>query len=47
MEKTNTAVIDAPDPYKNAMDNRDNILYAEGTGLADIALKTKSYVISV
>ena len=47
MEKTNSAVIEATEPYKNAMYDCDNLLYAKGIGLDVIALKTKSYTLSV
>lgn len=47
MRNTNTAAVNAYTPVSNARINRDTILYAEGTGLVDLAGDVKSYVKSV
>ena len=47
MRNTNTAAVNSYTPVSNARINRDTILYAEGTGLVDLAGDVKSYVKSV
>jgi hypothetical protein len=43
----NTAVINTTTALSNARIARDRVLYAEGTGMVDIALDVKQYVKSV
>jgi len=43
----NDAVTAAATPYTNALQSRDNVMYAKKTGLVDIALEAKNYVKSV
>lgn len=47
IKASNTAVINAYTVYSNAKIARNTVLYAEGTGLVDVALKAKDYVRSV
>lgn len=47
MQTANTNVIDAEVAYSNARISRDNILYAENTGLVEIAADIKNYVKAV
>lgn len=47
LKKANKDVTDAEPTYKNALQARDVLLYAEKTGLVDVALKSKKYVLSV
>jgi hypothetical protein len=47
MRTTNTTAVNAYTPVSNARINRNTILYAEGTGLVDLAGDVKSYVKSV
>jgi hypothetical protein len=47
IDKANKAVIAGTVPYKNALTERDELLYAEKTGLVDTALDVKTYVKSV
>jgi hypothetical protein len=47
MRTTNTTAVNAYTPVSNARINRNTVLYAEGTGLVDIAGDVKSYVKSV
>lgn len=47
MKTTNTAVITATTNYINARINRDNLIYAKGTGVVDVAMEAKNYVKSV
>jgi len=47
MRTKNTAAINALTPLSNARIARNNILYAKGTGLVDIAGEVKNYVKSV
>ena len=47
MKTKNNAVITAEVPLSNARIARNNVLYAENTGLYDIALKVKMYISSV
>ena len=44
LQTANTNVINAEVAYSNARISRDNILYAENTGLVDTALDIKKYV---
>ena len=44
LQTANTNVINAEVAYSNARISRDNILYAENTGLVDTALDVKKYV---
>jgi len=47
MKSANTAAITATTNYINARINRNNLLYAKGTGIADVAMECKAYVKSV
>jgi hypothetical protein len=47
LRKLNTDVINAANPYSNALIDRNKILYEKETGLVDIALEAKNYVKSV
>jgi hypothetical protein len=47
IDKANKAVIAGLVPYKNALAERDALLYGEKTGLVDTALDVKTYVKSV
>ncbi len=47
LKKANKDVTDAEPTYKNALQARDVLLYAETTGLVDVVLKSKKYVLSV
>jgi len=47
LKTTNTAVINATTAISNARIARNNILYADKTGLYDIAQEVKKYVKSV
>lgn len=47
MRTTNTTAVNAYTPLSNARINRNTVLYAEGTGLVDLAGDVKSYVKSV
>jgi len=47
LKTVNTAVINATTPYSNALIARDTTLYADNTGLVDIAKEVKKYVKSV
>lgn len=47
MRATNAAVVNAYAPLSNARIERNNILYAESTGLVDLAGDVKSYIKSV
>jgi hypothetical protein len=47
LKAVNTAVIKATTPYSNAIIARDNALYADGSGLVEIAGEVKKYVKSV
>jgi len=47
IDKANKAVIAGLVPYQNALAERDNLLYAEKTGLVDTALAVKTYIKSV
>ena len=47
LKNANDAVVAATTPYLTALQNRNNIMYAEGTGLVDIATEVKKYVKSV
>ncbi|MFC4230983.1 hypothetical protein ACFOW1_03715 [Parasediminibacterium paludis] len=47
IDKANKAVIAGIVPYKNALAERDELLYAEKTGLVDTALDVKTYIKSV
>ena len=47
LRTANTNVINANTVYSNCMISRDNILYANDTGLVDTALNVKKYVKSV
>ncbi|MBK7148719.1 MAG: hypothetical protein IPH78_07805 [Bacteroidetes bacterium] len=47
MRTTNTTAVNAYTPVSNARINRNTILYAESTGLVDLAGDVKSYVKSV
>jgi hypothetical protein len=47
IDKANKAVIAGIVPYKNALAERDEWLYAEKTGLVDTALAVKTYIKSV
>lgn len=47
LKALNTAVINVTTPYKNALIARDTVLYADNTGLVDIAKEVKKYVKSV
>lgn len=47
MKAKNTAVINAFTGYTNALAARNKVLYAEGTGLVDVALLVKEYVKSI
>ncbi|HCE58060.1 MAG TPA: hypothetical protein DER09_09610 [Prolixibacteraceae bacterium] len=47
MKNKNNTVLNAEVPLSNARIARNNVLYAENTGLYDIALKVKMYVSSV
>ena len=47
MRTTNTTAVNAYTPVSNARINRNTVLYAEGTGLVDIAGDVKIYVKSV
>jgi hypothetical protein len=47
LRKLNSKVIDTTEPYVDAIIDRNKTLYTEETGLVDIALETKKYVISV
>jgi len=47
LRAANTAVINTYTAWSNSRINRDNIMYAETTGLVDIALDVKGYVKSV
>ncbi|MBI4929348.1 MAG: hypothetical protein HY841_01190 [Bacteroidetes bacterium] len=47
LKAVNTSVINATTPYSNSIIARDSTLYADGTGLVDIALEVKKYVKSV
>lgn len=40
----NTSVINAQVPYSNKLGARDDVMYAEDTGLVDVALAFKKYV---
>lgn len=44
MEAANTAVIGAKTDISNSRFERDDVMYAEGTGLVDLALLVKKYV---
>ena len=44
LQTANTNVISAEVAYSNARISRNNVLYAENTGLVDIALDVKKYV---
>jgi regulator of RNase E activity RraA len=44
LQTANTNVINAEVTYSNARISRDNVLYAENTGLVDIASDVKKYV---
>lgn len=44
MKAANTAVITTFTPLSNARLGRDNVLYAQGTGLVDTAMLVKNYV---
>jgi hypothetical protein len=44
MAAANTNVINTQVPYSNALGARNDILYADGSGLVDIALAFKKYV---
>ncbi len=44
LQTANTNVINAEVAYSNARISRDNVLYAESTGLVDIASDVKKYV---
>ena len=47
LRTANTNIINANTVYSNCMISRDNILYANDTGLVDTALNVKKYVKSV
>ena len=47
MKNANTAAITATTKFINARINRNNLLYAKGTGLVDVAKECKAYVKSV
>ena len=47
LQTANTNVINAEVVYSNARISRNTILYAENTGLVDIALEVKKYVKAV
>lgn len=47
MKNANTAAITATTNFINARINRNNLLYAKGTGLVDVAKECKAYVKSV
>ncbi len=47
LHAVNQAVINTTTPYLTAMQNRNNILYAETTGIVDLAQEVKKYVKSV
>jgi hypothetical protein len=47
LKKANKDVTDAEPIYKNALQTRDALLYSDETGLVDVALKSKKYVLSV
>lgn len=47
MRASNTSVINATTAFKNAMLNRNAILYKPVTGLVDVAMECKNYVKSV
>jgi len=44
MTAKNAAVLTSETAYNTALDNRNKVLYAENTGLVDIALSAKLYV---
>lgn len=44
LQIANTNVINAEVAYSNARISRDNVLYADGTGLVDTASDVKNYV---
>ena len=47
LKNANQAVITTTTPYLTAMQNRNNVLYAETTGIVDLAEEVKKYVKSV
>jgi hypothetical protein len=47
LKNHNTEVITATTALSNARINRDKVLYAASTGLHDVALATKAYVLSI
>lgn len=47
LQSANTAVINATTVYSNSRIERDKVLYADNTGMIDIALDVKQYVKSV
>lgn len=46
LDKANKDVIAGQVPYENQLDARDALLYADNTGMVDIALQIKKYALS-
>jgi hypothetical protein len=47
LRTANTNVVNANTTWSNSRISRDNLLYADTTGLVDIALDVKAYIKSV
>lgn len=47
LKNANAAMVNSTTPYLGALQNRNNILYSDNTGLVDLALAVKKYVKSV